>query len=83
MISCKEAGQLSLHREERPLGMKQALQLRIHLLICRFCRAFVRQSRWINQVVGKLDMTETEPLSEGEKQSMQQKIIDAGKTDSE
>lgn len=79
MISCKEASQLSLKREERPLSLDQAIRLQVHLMFCRFCRAFVLQSKWINAVVRKLEVAEH--LEEGEKRKMKQHLIDSEKTD--
>lgn len=72
MISCKEATLLSLQREEHHLGAKKALQWYVHLAFCKFCRAFTRQSSWVNKTLG---MPRLQPgLSKEEKDEMKQKL---------
>lgn len=43
MISCKEASRLASEKLERPLGLRERLQLRLHLAYCAGCRQMDRQ----------------------------------------
>lgn len=65
---------LSIKKEEQPLGFRAALQLRMHLMFCRFCKAFDKQSRWMSEVLKNL-RTEDQ-LSTEEKTMLKQKISD-------
>lgn len=43
MLSCKEVTRLLSEAEERPLGVRERVALRLHLLICDGCTNFRRQ----------------------------------------
>jgi hypothetical protein len=42
MMNCKEATQLMSQGQDRPLALVERLGLRLHLVICRGCRATER-----------------------------------------
>lgn len=46
MITCKKATFLVSKKEDKKISFWQAIQLRMHLAICSFCRRFEKQS-WI------------------------------------
>jgi hypothetical protein len=43
MLTCKEASHLISEHQERPLGVRERLGLRLHLWMCAGCRRFERQ----------------------------------------
>lgn len=43
MLTCREATRMMSEAQDRPLTPGERLSLRMHLLICRGCRAFDRQ----------------------------------------
>jgi hypothetical protein len=43
MLSCKQASQLISQSLEQPLAMRERFALKLHLLICRYCRRFRQQ----------------------------------------
>ncbi|KZE35212.1 putative zinc finger protein [Crenobacter luteus] len=43
IIHCRAASRLISAALDRPLTVREACQLRFHLLLCRDCRAFSRQ----------------------------------------
>ena len=45
MLSCHESTRLLSEGQDRPLGLKERLHLRLHLLFCSGCRHFGRQMR--------------------------------------
>ncbi|HEX3024302.1 MAG TPA: hypothetical protein VHP12_03740 [Chitinophagaceae bacterium] len=49
MISCKDATYLVSKKEEKKLAFLEMIQLKIHLLICVFCRLFELQSKLIGK----------------------------------
>ncbi len=53
-ISCKEATQLILKKEEGKLSIGQRVQLSLHLLICDLCKSFNLQNKWINKHIHHL-----------------------------
>ncbi len=54
MLTCKDASQLISQRLERPLGFREWLGLRLHLLICLYCRRFERQVALMHQALREL-----------------------------
>ena len=51
MISCKKAAELTCQGLDRPLSIRQRMQLRFHVLMCRGCKAFMEQSRRLDQAI--------------------------------
>lgn len=43
MLSCKQASQLISQSLEQPLAMRERFALKLHLLICKYCRRFRQQ----------------------------------------
>ena len=43
MLTCKEASHLLSEGQERPLGLRERIGLRLHLWMCISCRRFERQ----------------------------------------
>ncbi|MBM5572233.1 MULTISPECIES: zf-HC2 domain-containing protein [Deefgea] len=47
MLKCREVSFLLSEAQDRPLSVGEALQLRIHLLMCKKCSNFARQLKVI------------------------------------
>jgi hypothetical protein len=43
MLSCKQASQLISLSLDRPLMLRERFALKLHLLICKFCKRFSQQ----------------------------------------
>lgn len=43
MLNCRDASRLISQRQDRPLGFRARLALRLHLWMCVSCRRFARQ----------------------------------------
>jgi len=50
MLSCEKATFLVCKREEAKLSFSERIQVAFHLSMCRFCRAFQRQSAFISKM---------------------------------
>lgn len=51
-LCCKQATYLVLKKEElTKLSFKEETALKFHLTICKFCRAFKKQSALMNQMI--------------------------------
>ncbi len=75
MISCKEATHLSSKKEEGKLTRMQRWELAFHLFICKNCKAFVRNSNFLNISFQRSEKAE---LTEAEKKAMQEKVNQSG-----
>jgi hypothetical protein len=53
-ISCKEASRLLSQAQDRELSLGERIRLRIHLAICRGCRAFSAQLAFLRRAVRRL-----------------------------
>jgi hypothetical protein len=47
MLSCKEASQIISQSLDRPLTMRERFGLKLHLLICKYCKRFSQQLQTI------------------------------------
>ena len=43
MLTCHEASRLISEAQDRPLVLAERAKLRVHLVVCRFCRQFETQ----------------------------------------
>jgi predicted anti-sigma-YlaC factor YlaD len=43
MLTCRDVTESATDYMERKLSMRQSLRVRLHLLMCGFCRRYVRQ----------------------------------------
>jgi hypothetical protein len=53
-ISCKEASRLVSQSQDRQLSLGEQVALRLHLAICRGCRAFSVQLAFLRRAVRRL-----------------------------
>jgi Putative zinc-finger len=52
MIDCRQATLLVSRRLDGTLERRERIALRLHLMICRFCARFQRQSRALHRALG-------------------------------
>ena len=52
-LSCKDATRLISQREDRSLSLAERTALRLHLLICRGCRAVSKQVPFLRRALTK------------------------------
>ncbi|HEY3403706.1 MAG TPA: hypothetical protein VGK59_09985 [Ohtaekwangia sp.] len=73
-ISCKEAVDYILKKEEGKLSLLQRLSLWRHLATCSLCRIFAAQNALINRALKKRQQ-HVLPLSEDEKDKIIQSVL--------
>ena len=49
MLCCREISKLVSESMERPLPFRRRLKLRVHLMLCRLCAGFARQTRLLRR----------------------------------
>ena len=77
IYNCKQATFLIEKKSIKRLSFREAVELRIHLFGCSFCRLYKKQSRVINQMVQELFRSAAHPelrLDENFKKELQDKI---------
>jgi hypothetical protein len=70
MISCKEATQFILKKEEGKLTVMQRLQLWFHLVLCVFCTLFFKQNKILRHSASHLHAHTQATLSAAEKKAL-------------
>ena len=73
-ISCKEAVEYILKKEEGELSFIQRIQLWRHLAICNLCKIFSIQNGMINRAM-KERRSKYVPLSEEEKDNIVKNVL--------
>lgn len=70
-LCCKQVTYLLLKKEEvHKLSFKDETALKFHLTICKFCRAFKKQSAIMNQVIIETVLASKASLKEPEKNKL-------------
>ncbi len=54
MITCRQASVLLSKREDMPLGRLDAMKLKLHLALCKYCRNVARQFAGIRLAMRRL-----------------------------
>ncbi|MDR3696567.1 hypothetical protein [Mucilaginibacter sp.] len=75
--NCKQATYLIEKKSIKRLTLREAIELRIHLFGCSFCRIFQKQSHIINNLVKELFKSAMPPnsgLDDTFKKELQEKI---------
>lgn len=54
MLTCKDASRLVSERQERKLGFRERLGLRIHLWMCAQCRRFEQQIQLLRRALQRI-----------------------------
>ena len=63
MLNCKEATKLVVIKEFEKLSLKQLIALKFHLLVCKVCALFEKQSLELNKELKKIEEEKTFVLS--------------------
>lgn len=84
MLRCKEIAKLLSNSLDKDLSRWQKIEIRMHLFICRVCRRYWKQLRFLHKCVlqyyeNKLKNTNDEKLSDEMKKSIQLQIENRGK----
>ncbi|MEJ1238070.1 hypothetical protein WBG78_08075 [Chryseolinea sp. T2] len=74
-ISCKEAVELILKKEEGRITFFQRISLSRHLLICSLCRIFSLQNSHINSAMSRKGADQL-TLSAEDKEKIIRKVLD-------
>lgn len=78
LLSCKDATLLTCKEQENAITLREKFQLRIHLLVCKFCALFYKQSNEVHKHLTKLHDSTTElpllQLGDEQKVILQEKI---------
>lgn len=54
MLNCKQASELISQSLDEPISFSDKLQLKFHLLICKYCKRFSRQMHTIRAAMSEL-----------------------------
>ena len=83
-MTCKELSRLASQQLDQPLPLLTRLRMRLHFLICAWCRRYVKQVRLVREVAPKygekVAAVSDKSLSADAKQRIKQAIkADGGK----
>lgn len=53
MLSCKKATELVERKHENKLSLKESFQLNLHLLMCKTCNAYDKQSILLDKALSQ------------------------------
>ncbi len=55
MIKCKEASQLTSRALDNKLSFRERFALKLHLLICKYCKRFDKQLQKLNRAISSMN----------------------------
>ena len=79
-LRCDQASRLISNSQEAPLNKAERLALSFHLLICRVCRKYKKQLKFMRDILGRLaesrlyDIIAPSLLNEEQTRTLQKKI---------
>ena len=78
MLTCKDASQLISEVQDRKLGLRERIGLRLHLWICDSCRLFEKQLGQLRQALrrgwGQGDLPTEIPLSQEARERIRKQL---------
>ena len=81
--SCKEATRLQSEALDRPLRPRQRIGLRIHLLLCKWCRRYGEQIGFLRSVAHENEKHEPglppQPLRPGARERIKRRLLEEDK----
>jgi hypothetical protein len=54
MLNCKQASQLISQSLDRPLALRERFALKLHLIICEYCKRFSQQVQTLRTAIHKM-----------------------------
>lgn len=60
LLTCKDATLLTCKMQENAISIRERIQLQIHLLVCKFCALFYKQSNLLHNHLTKLNSENNE-----------------------
>ncbi len=54
MLTCRNVTELATDYQEGALSLRRRLEVRLHLLMCRFCRRYLAQMRTVADALRRL-----------------------------
>lgn len=79
MLDCRQSSKLVSDAMDRRLTGRERIALRLHLLMCRYCRTFARQLGYLRELVSQAGLPQDERLSEQQREQLRESL---GKPDS-
>lgn len=80
-LTCREAARAQSEQLDHPLPRMTRLGLRLHLLICKWCRRYGKQIRWLHQTAHnheeKWMQADANTLSESARERMKRTLKSA------
>jgi hypothetical protein len=75
-LTCKEASRLQSQALDRKLSSMQRIGLRMHLLLCKWCRRYGKQIRFLHDAVREHPdhLTERQSLSPSARERIKQRL---------
>lgn len=55
MLNCKQATQLVSHELDQKLSLSQRISLKLHLLICHYCRNYARHLNFLRRASTQME----------------------------
>ena len=78
LLTCKDATLLACKDQENAITFREKIQLKFHLLVCKFCALFYKQSNLVDQHLTKMHYegyeSNTLQLDETKKSALQRQL---------
>ncbi len=79
MLSCKHVSEMVSQSRDRHLSRRERMAILLHLMLCKLCRRYQRQMRFIQKISDRLAGAETpliRPLDEAARERIRKKLAE-------
>jgi len=73
--TCAEMSRLASRAQEQPLGWRIRLKMRLHFLICVWCKRYCQHLNWLHKTLPRLDEHAAELPVRGLSPEAKQRIV--------
>jgi len=73
--SCAEMSRLTSRALEQPLTIKMRLKMRLHFVICAWCRRYFEQINFLHEAAPRLGLQMSEPAGRGMSSAARQRLL--------
>ncbi len=74
MKNCREITELIERGSEERLPLRQRIEVKVHLMMCKLCRNFAKDTAFLDRLLKKIDNFQQTQLTPSEKKQIKREV---------